>query len=119
MADIISTSYLGIFWSSSDYNVYRISGDYPEYIDLKFIDFDVGCETGAIFEIFDDTIRTRYCNKNKPMYSIRSTFNTLIVKFQIKSCGSRVLVEGFRGRYNVLVKNENISNLVSYEEIGM
>ena len=118
-AYIMSTSFLGTFWEERDYNIWELKGDYPEYIELKILDFDVGCDTGTIFELRNNGYISRHCNKNKPLYSIRSTLTTLTVKFQIKLCGSHALVEGFKGIYNVLTKNKDISNLAMTMDYGM
>ena len=102
-----------------DNNMWELKGDYPEYIELEILDFDVGCDTGSIFELRNNEDISRHCNKNKPLYLIRSTLTSLIVRFKVRTCGSHGLVEGFEGRYNVLTKNKDISNLAMAMDDGM
>ena len=85
---------------------------------LQFTDFDIGCDTGTTFEINDGGTTSRYCNKNKPIYEIASTYDVLKIKFQTKLCESHVLVEGFRGSYKAEFRDKSVSNLTSVVERG-
>ena len=117
-AEVSSTSFLGIFFDQSEYNRWILIGNNAEYISLQITDFDVGCETGAVFEITNGDTTQRYCNKNRPIYPIVSAWKTIEIKFHAKPCGSRVLVEGFKGRYKTEIKNQHITGLESSFETG-
>ena len=118
VADIVSTSYLGIFLETSDFNIWTIVWDYHEYGILEITDFDIGCDTGAIFEITNGNAISKHCNKNRPVDPIVSMFERLMIKTYITSEKPYVLVEGFRGKYKSEYKNRNISSFTSFEENG-
>ena len=122
-ANIVSASFLGLFSTAEDedpsYNFWTLRKSYHDYITLQITDFDIGCDTGAIFEIVNGDMVTNYCNKNKPVYGIVSTNHIITVRFQTKSCESHIFVEGFKGVFNAEVKNADIQNFVFSEETGI
>lgn len=118
-AEISSTSFSGIFFEKSEFNMWSIIVGSKEFISLEITDFDVGCETGTVFEVSELEKDVRYCNKQRPVYPIVSSTNRLQVKFLERRCASTELVEGFQGRYTAVIKNSNISRLATSEETGL
>lgn len=124
-ADILSTSFLGIFFKrtdnleDSDFNFWTLYGNYHQHIYFQVTDFDVGCDTGTIFEITDGNAIIRHCNKNRPVVGIVSTFYTLRIRFQSKSCGNHILVQGFKGIYRKTIKNQHVESMITSQETGI
>ena len=117
-AEIASMSFAGFFFEKSEFNLWSIIVDRLAYIILEITEFDVGCETGTIFEITNVEIATRYCNQQRPVYPIVSDSNRLQLKFHVRLCGSIELVEGFKARYTSAIKNEYVMTLASSDEYG-
>ena len=117
-AEITSTHFLGLFFEDSEFNFWSLEFKDSDYIFLQITDFDVGCETGTVFEIKDREKISRHCNMNRPVSGMNTTYYALEIKLQTQFTESRVLIEGFRGSYRAVLKNNSISHATIMLEEG-
>ena len=105
-------------YDESEYSSWHLKGDFGEEVILQITDFDIGCETGSDLEISDGNRLVHYCNKNRPVYPIYGLYE-IDIQFHINLCGSRILVEGFRGNYSVVEsKSQTFKSMTSLYEEG-
>ena len=116
-ADISSASYLGLFFPDQVTNVWRIQGNEHEYVSLSITDFDIGCESGTLFEVTNGNEVLRYCNLNRPVYPIVSS-SSLILQFRYKTPERFVFIEFFKGQYRTDVFNQHLEKLATSNEAG-
>ena len=99
-ATLASDSYLGYTDVDAE-NIWQIRSTAPQYIELSIEDFDVGCNTGSLFqvELTENTLQS-FCNTDKPINRIVSISNHMTIKFkQNRILGT--LLEQFIGHYQV------------------
>ena len=120
-AAIISPSFMGQVWESDLRQElrWRLEADYHhlQYIILHITDFYVGCDTYSKFSV-DSYEELSICNKNKPVYPIRSKLSVMNLYFKYELPENYMFVEGFEAEYRIKSKAVNMSSLVSSEEMG-
>ena len=108
--------------SSSQQNKEKwfIHTDNRQYIFLKFIEFDIGCQSGSVLTLVLSLRETVHlCNQNKPVFGLKSSGKLLTISFTYQMIAER-LVEGFGAAYTKHNKSDKLKfeGLISEEEIG-
>ena len=116
-ATLASDSYLGYLDIYAE-SIWRITTLAPQYIVLYIDTFDVGCNTGSLFqvELTENTIQS-FCNTDKPLNQIVSLDTDMTIKFQSNRI-SGTLLEQFFGHYKVKAMVETTINIPATFEEG-
>ena len=99
-ATLASDSYLGYTDVDAE-NIWQIRAMSLQYIELYIEDFDVGCNTGSLFQIeLTANSLQSFCNTDKPIKHIVSISNHMTIKFK-QNRVSGTFPEQFIGHYQM------------------
>ena len=103
IGEIESPSFLGQQATDTWIN-WKLSVGYDYgYIKITFIDYDIGCGSGSLLEIFSFSTSVKtYCNLNKPIVDLRSSGGILYARYFHKSFNENYFLEGFKAKYEII-----------------